>query len=197
LYNKVANFFKQLQRAKNWGKIIEKKKAKKDDTAADAAILEEAVGGNLSAPACPSRKRSSEAKDQGEVLKNCSNSIKESCADITIDTTVTGDCDTKMKAFETKVTECKSSDSCTCWTEALAMKSDISGCSAMEEMDRVKGLKDSCVSKFGDCKKAQDSAVELTATCPASQPSVMTTMAARRGRLVADMLAKSLIHYKG
>jgi len=196
MYNKVANFFKQVNRAKNFAKIMEKKKGKKDDFANDAAILEDAVGGNLSAPACTRAGRSSDAKDQGELLKNCSNSIEESCADVTINTTVTGDCDTKMKAFETKVTECKTSDDCTCWTAALAMKSDLTPCNALDELNRVKALKDSCVSNFGDCKKAQDSAVELTATCPASQPSnMMTTMAAKRRRLVADILAKSLIHY--
>merc|ERR1711976_952038 len=91
MYNKVANFFKQLQRAKNFGKIMEKKKGKKDDFANDAAILEDAVGGNLSAPACTRRERSSDAQDKGELLKNCSNSIKESCADVTINSTVTGD----------------------------------------------------------------------------------------------------------
>ena len=50
-------------------------------------------------------------------------------------------------------------------------------------MDRVQGLKTSCLSKFSECKQAQDAAVELTATCPASQTTMttgaaMTTMAA-------------------
>merc|ERR1712095_196477 len=115
----------------------------------------------------------------------------EACADITIDANVTGDCNTKMEAFQTKVTECKSSDACTCWKEAFAMKSDLSPCNAKDEMDRVKGLKKSCTSKFGECKSAQDGAVELTATCPASATTsspVMTTASARR-RLVVDFLA--------
>ena len=56
-YNKMANYFKQLKRAENWAKIVSKKKGKKDNFVNDALILEDAVGGNLSAPACSSRSR--------------------------------------------------------------------------------------------------------------------------------------------
>jgi len=196
LYNKVTNFFKQLKRAENWGKIVSKKKAKKDDFVNDAAILEDAVGGNFSDATCSSRKRAaSTAKEKGELLKNCSNSISENCPDITIDSSVSGDCNSKMKEFETKVTTCKSDDSCTCWTDALAMKSDLSSCSAVDELNRVQGLKDKCVSQFGECKKAQDSAVELTATCPAPSGTTptMTTMPSKRRRILADILAKNVM----
>jgi len=202
-YNKMTNFFKQLKRSENFANIVKKKKAKKDSFTNDALILEDAVGGNLSAPSCSSNARqSSSAGEKGQQLKNCSNSISEACADITIDTTVSGDCNTKMKAFETKVNECKGSDSCTCWKDAFGMKSDLSSCDAKAEMDRVKGLKKSCTSKFGECKQAQDSAVELTATCPSSgstTPSLttaMTTVSSRR-RLVIDFLANHVVVKRG
>ena len=58
LYNKVANFFKQLNRAKAFAKTVKNKKGKKDDFTNDAIILEDAVGGNFSAPACSSNARS-------------------------------------------------------------------------------------------------------------------------------------------
>ena len=51
-YNKMTNYFKQLKRAENWASIVVKKKGKKDSFVNDALILEDAVGGNLSAPAC-------------------------------------------------------------------------------------------------------------------------------------------------
>ena len=54
LYGQVANFFRQLKRAENHAKIVSKKKEKKDVFASDAAILEDAVGGNFSAPSCAS-----------------------------------------------------------------------------------------------------------------------------------------------
>ena len=54
LYGQVKNFFKQLKRAENHAKIVSKKKAKKADFESDAAILTEAVGGNISAPTCAS-----------------------------------------------------------------------------------------------------------------------------------------------
>ena len=54
-YNKMTNYFKQLKRAENWAKIVGKKKEKKDAFTNDALVLEDAVGGNFSAPACGSR----------------------------------------------------------------------------------------------------------------------------------------------
>lgn len=54
LYGQVANFFRQLKRAENHAKIVSKKKEKKDVFASDAAILEDAVGGDFSAPSCAS-----------------------------------------------------------------------------------------------------------------------------------------------
>jgi len=195
-YNKMANYFKQLKRAENWAKIVLKKKEKKDGFVNDALILEDAVGGDVSAPVCSSNARSASAS--GATLKNCSASIEDSCADISIDASVSGDCKTKMETFQTKVDGCKTSDDCTCWTEAFAMKSDLSSCEAKTEMDRVQGLKTSCLSKFSECKQAQDAAVELTATCPASQTTMttgaaMTTMAAKRRRLIANILHRNVI----
>lgn len=56
-YNKMANYFKQLKRAENWAKIVLKKKEKKDGFVNDALILEDAVGGDVSAPVCSSNAR--------------------------------------------------------------------------------------------------------------------------------------------
>ena len=56
-FNKITNYFKQLRRAENWASIVVKKKGKKDSFVNDALILEDAVGGNLSAPACSSNAR--------------------------------------------------------------------------------------------------------------------------------------------
>ena len=65
-------------------------------------------------------------------------------------------------------------------------------------MDRVQALKTSCLGKFSECKQAQDAAVELTATCPATQTTMttgaaMTTMAAKRKRLIANILHRNVI----
>ena len=54
LYGQVANFFRQLKRAENHAKIVAKKKEKKDIFESDAAILQDAVGGNISDPTCAS-----------------------------------------------------------------------------------------------------------------------------------------------
>jgi len=200
LYGQVANFFRQLKRAENHAKIVANKKEKKDNFESDAAILQDAVGGNISDPTCASGRRSaSTAAEKGETLANCSNSIGAACADVTVNTTLLGDCKTKMEAYQSKVTTCKTDDSCTCWTEATDMKSEITECKATDEMNRVKALKGSCLEKFGDCKKAQDSAVELTASCPTTSVTTgapsMTTMAAKHRDLLDKILAKNLIKH--
>merc|ERR1712066_713525 len=162
LYGQVANFFRQLKRAENHAKIVSKKKGKKDNFMNDAAILQDAVGGNFSAPSCASSGRSaSSAGEKGQLLANCTNSIGEACADIAVNTSLLADCKTT------------------------------------DEMNRVKALKSHCLSKFGDCKKAQDSAVEFTASCPTPSSvttmSGITTMAAKRRKMLQSILAKSII----
>ena len=54
LYGQVKNFVKQIKRAENHAKIVSKKKAKQADFESHAAILQDAVGGNISAPTCAS-----------------------------------------------------------------------------------------------------------------------------------------------
>merc|ERR1711953_635129 len=197
LYGQVANFFRQLKRAENHASIVKRKKGKKLDFANDAVILKDAVGGNFSAPKCASSSRSaSAAAGTGKTLANCSNSIGSSCADITVNTTLQGTCKTKMVTFQSKVTTCKTNDSCTCWAEAVAMKNEINLCKATDEMNRVKGLKGSCLAKFAECKKAQDSAVQYTANCP-TLTSTMTTKAAKRGgrNFLKSLLARNILKH--
>ena len=57
LYNQVYNFKKQLKRAQNHAKIVQKKKAKNSIFMKDALILTDIVGGNLSAPVCTATAR--------------------------------------------------------------------------------------------------------------------------------------------
>ena len=85
-------------------------------------------------------------------------------------------------------------------TNECPPRSELSSCEAKTEMDRVQGLKTACLSQFSSCKKAQDAAVELTATCPAFQTTMtmttgaaMTTMSAKRRRLIADILHRNVI----
>jgi len=200
LYNQVTNFKKQLKRATSHAKIVKNKKSKKDNFAKDAAILTDVVGGNLTKPTCSAKGRSaSNAASQGSVLSSCSSNIESSCQEITINATLTGACSDTMTTFENKVTTCKTDDSCTCWTEAFAMKSDITKCKASDEADAVKAKKKSCLKTFSSCKSAQDSAVQYTATCPAQTSSATTlatastTKSARRRNLVEKFLARNLM----
>jgi len=200
LYNQVNNFKKQLKRAQSQADIVEKKQKKKDNFQKDAAILTDVVGGNLTNPSCSANSRSaSGAASQGSTLSSCSTTIATNCETITINSTLTGTCSDTMTTFEEKITACKSSGTCSCWTEAFAMKSDITKCSAVNEANSVKTKKKTCLTAFGDCKKAQDSAVEYTATCPAQTNSATTmatattTKSAKRRNIVEKFLARNLM----
>jgi len=203
-YNQVANFEKQLTRAVNQAKIVKLKKKKKDNFQKDAAILTDVVGGNLTKPTCNAKSRSADnAASQGNVLSSCSKDIETSCKEVTVSSNLTGACSDTMDAFKKKVETCKDGDSCTCWTEAVAMKSDVSKC--LTEMstvkDDVKKKKTTCLKTFGNCKKAQDKAVEFTSTCPSKEtkpPGSVTTkamMASKRKSLVEKILASNLIRH--
>merc|ERR1711892_441712 len=178
LYNQVYNFKKQLKRAQNQAKIVQKKKLKNNIFTKDALILTDILGGNLTDPTCSAtaatKRSASQASSAGSTLAACSASITTSCQDITINATLTGSCSATMTAYEKKIAECRSSG-CSCWTEAVAMKSDVTRCNAVTESDTVKTKKKTCLKTFSGCKKAQDSAVEYTATCPASVTSTSTT----------------------
>merc|ERR1711874_342603 len=198
LYNQVYNFKKQLKRAQNQANIVKNKKAKKDNFAKDAAILTDVVGGNLTNPTCSAEGSSAtNAASLASTLSSCSSSITTSCEDITINSTLTGSCSDTMSTFEAILTTCKTDDSCTCWNEAFAMKSSITGCSAVEEANSVKSKKKSCLKIFSSCKSAQDSAVHYTATCPATttMPTASTTKSARRRNFVEKLLARNLIRH--
>jgi len=200
LYNQVYNFKKQLKRAENQAKIVKKKKEKKDIFQKDAAIVTDIVGGNLTEPTCSATGRSaSSAATQGSILSSCSTTIATSCEEITINSTLSGTCSDTMTTFETKVTACRTSDLCSCWTEAFAMKSDITQCNAVKEANSVKAKKKTCLKTFGHCKSAQDSAVEYTATCPVQTSSATTmvtastTKSAKRRNIVEKFLARNLM----
>merc|ERR1711892_1466631 len=153
LYNQVYNFKKQLRRAQNHVKIVKRKKNKKDTFKKDAAILTDVVGGNLTAPSCTaaSATRSGpKAASKASILASCSTTISTSCEEISINTTLTGSCSTTMTDFEEKVTACRESKTCTCCTEAVAMKSDITKCNALKESEGVKSKKKTCLKTFSE-----------------------------------------------
>ena len=89
-----------------------------------------------------------------------------------VDANFTGDggCNKTMMDFKAKVEGCgegADAESCTCYADAVAMKSEVMKCAkeAKTKMMDVKAKKDVCKKKFGACKKLQDQAVGFAATC--------------------------------
>merc|ERR1719369_1557403 len=105
------------------------------------------------------------AASTGSILANCKKTISTNCEEVSMNTTLTGTCSNIMKEFETKTTKCRT-EGCSCWRETADMKSSISQCSAFKAANDMKEKKKTSLKTFGACKKAQDSAVEITATCP-------------------------------
>ena len=79
---------------------------------------------NTNSKVCPHKHEDIDHQPVSDMatLDSRSSTCKPRCVDITVNTTLLGDCKTKMEAYQTKIETCKTDDSCTCWTEALAMK---------------------------------------------------------------------------
>ena len=80
-------------------------------------------------------------------------------------------------------------------------RGEIDKCSAKDEAKLVKAKKKTCLDAFVVCKKAQDSAVKYTATCPSknSSTTAMSTASnaksARRRNIVEKFLARNLMRH--
>jgi len=192
LYNQVYNFKKKLRSVQRQFKITKKKKEKKDIFQEAAAIVTNIVGGNLTEPNCSAKvSLSSIAATQGLILCGCSTKIATSCEEIPFNSTLSGTCNARMNTFEKKVEQCKEDDSCSCWTEAFDMKSDIIICNATIEANLFKNKKKTCLKTFGNCKTAQDSAVQYIATCPTQINTISTTTTTTTTTTITTTTTKS------
>lgn len=181
--NQIQNFYKQQSRAKNHNKTIGGKLGKKDEFSAAAVLMLDALGGNISNPSCNSNSTSAAALAaiaNYNLLNNCSASVEEACTmpTETYNATITAQLDACATIFDTSKSiadDCRSlkmntvngTNACICWANAaIGIKvAKKAGCKASSTAKSVKTQKTKCLVAFGDCKKAEDSAVALIHAC--------------------------------
>merc|ERR1711992_456269 len=175
--NQILNFQKQKARIESHNRTANNKMKKRDSFQAVASTLLEAIGGNLNSPTCKdstSSRMAATAVDTVNTLANCSSVISESCT-IYNTTTITAlqDCHDLFQNFKSVSANCRTSNTdngpvaCACWFNAyLGMrKLKEENCDAQPTAKAVKATRNNCITVFLKCKKAEDLAVSLVATC--------------------------------
>jgi len=188
LRNQVRTFGRKFARIQGFNKTIGKKLAKKGVFEETAKYLLMALGGNISSAACgEASKRSvtnratNYALSNYTLLNNCSAAIQDACSlpDNTLndqDVEVFQTCEdkfnqTKMLADDCRTNKKYTSDgtaACTCWSkivDAIEKVRKNGTCNADDTNKGVKTGKDLCMTKFSECRKAEDAAVQLVYTC--------------------------------
>lgn len=188
LRNQVRTFGRKFARIQGFNKTIGKKLAKKGVFEETAKYLLMALGGNISSAACgEASKRSvtnratNYALSNYTLLNNCSAAIQDACTlpDKTLndqDVDVFQTCEdkfnqTKMLADDCRTNKKYTSDgtaACTCWSkivDAIEKVRKNGTCDADDTNKGVKAEKDLCMTKFSECRKAEDAAVQLVYTC--------------------------------
>ena len=100
---------------------------------------------------------------------------------------------TKRRRYKfNKLTLCFASDSpdlsaaCTCWKAAATLVEETKAlkCSAKSSYDNINALKKNCLSKFSNCKKAEDYSVGLIHVCNGGTTPSTAVAPTTAGKLV-------------
>jgi len=188
--NQVANYLKQSKILLSHKKQTGNKLSKKGEFEEAALHILWAVGGDIRKPKCGynSSDLLTRYKNQRDLktslanydkLKNCSAAIRESCTTPNKTYNATTEeklqtCNKTMEEFRVTVENCinKKDDKnsiaqCGCWSTAKSDMDDIKTlkCATKEKQKEITNNKKKCIKVFGNCKKMEDSSVELIHKC--------------------------------
>jgi len=174
----IKNFKNQKKRVEDFDKLMQNKGGKKDNFQNTTTYMKEALGSDNSCNGTTNKTDAEDAVSTHATLSNCSTSVESGCAipSTTYNTTELSSCETSLTAVATKNAECYKlttatspdlSAACTCWKAAAALVTETKAlkCSAKSSYDTISALKKTCLSKFSDCKKAEDASVGLIQVC--------------------------------
>merc|ERR1712106_939356 len=174
----IKNFKNQKKRVEDFDKLMKNKGCKKDNFQNTTTYMKDALGSDDSCNGTTWEADAADAVSTHATLRNCSTSVESGCAipSTTYNTTELSSCETSLTAVATKNSECYKlttatspdlSAACTCWKAAAALVTETKAlkCSAKSSYDTISALKKTCLSKFSDCKKAEDASVGLIKVC--------------------------------
>merc|ERR1712106_1278555 len=174
----IKNFKNQKKRVEDFDMLMQNKGGEKDNFHNTTTYMKEALGSDNSCNGTTNEADAADAVSTHATLSNCSTSVESGCAipSTTYNTTELSSCETSLTAVATKNAECYKlttstspdlSAACTCWKAAgeLVTETKALKCSAKSSYDTISALKKTCLSKFSDCKKAEDASVGLIQVC--------------------------------
>ena len=175
----VTNFLRQSKRIKDNQKKANNKNSKRDIFAPVANKLLTLGGGDIESLSCVGIKDSEGASNLTTIAKKlfaCENNVNKSCnlANFPkLNTTYIDECTTLAKKFDEEATEClklskqegKEADACKCYTAMKKLSDDVADCKIQEVMSKVTAQAKNCTKTFGECRKLEDSAVDIFSHC--------------------------------
>ena len=193
----VGNFKRQNARSTKHSAVGDKKAGKKAEFLPVALRLVEAGGDNRSNLSCAGAYGNDGAKQLQNLTKllfDCEKEVNTSCNPANypkLNTTLVSTCENLTKKFETeaetcmkktvgKTTEAEYTEACMCWemSSFATMSGAVGDCKIQEAQKLITKQKTACTSAFAKCRKYEDEAVSVMATCTSSQDKLKAKAAA-------------------
>merc|ERR1711913_208164 len=193
----VGNFKRQNARSTKHSAVGDKKVGKKAEFLSVALRLVEAGGDNRSNLSCAGATGNDGAKQLQNLTKllfDCEKEVNTSCNPANypkLNTTLVSTCENLTKKFETeaetcmkktvgKTTEAEYTEACMCWemSSFATMSGAVGDCKIQDAQKLITKQKTACTSAFAKCRKYEDEAVSVMATCTSSQDKLKAKAAA-------------------
>merc|ERR1711936_1556506 len=193
----VGNFKRQSSRSTKHSAVGDKKVGKKAEFLSVALRLVEAGGDNRSNLSCAGATGNDGAKQLQNLTKllfDCEKEVNTSCNPANypkLNTTLVSNCENLTKKFETeaetcmkktvgKTTEAEYTEACMCWemSSFATMSGAVGDCKIQDAQKLITKQKTACTSAFAKCRKYEDEAVSVMATCTSSQDKLKAKAAA-------------------
>jgi len=193
----VGNFKRQNARSTKHSAVGNKKVGKKAEFLSVALRLVEAGGDNRSNLSCAGATGNDGAKQLQNLTKllfDCEKEVNTSCNPANypkLNTTLVSTCENLTKKFETeaetcmkktvgKTTEAEYTEACMCWemSSFATMSGAVGDCKIQDAQKLITKQKTACTSAFAKCRKYEDEAVSVMATCTSSQDKLKAKAAA-------------------
>jgi len=179
----ITNFKNQLERCKNFDKLVGNKGGKNDQFSNSTTYLLIALGGNMTNLNCSGNPALTEnATAYYNTLANCSESIPAACtvpSSIAPNFTELDACKTYYESIETQNNVClkkkgNATEICDCWKTAASLVVDAKAlkksgsCDSLTAYRDLLEYKNNCLEAFKQCKTAEDASVAYIMQCAGS-----------------------------
>lgn len=205
----VGNFKRQSSRSTKHSSVGDKKHGKKGVFAPVAHRLVEVGGDNKSNLSCAGVYDNEGAKQLTNLTKllfDCEKDVNMSCNPANYpkhNDTMLNMCTNITEQFDNASEKCmkktvgKSSDSdyseaCMCWEDSslAAMSISVGDCKIQDKQKEITTQKQACVAAFAKCRKYEDEAISVMATCTSSKDKLAAKAAALSTNKAAVAAAK-------